>query len=267
MSKIKKHIDSARKEIKENKLSFIVFVFLRTIVIAILVRSAFMKHYEAVFYCVLTLIMFILPGFLEKRFKIDLPSTLEAIIFIFIFSAEIMGELNSYYLKVPHFDTLLHTICGFICAAVGFGLVDMLNRGKQKVSLSPLYLCIVSFCFSMTIGVLWEFFEYFADVFAGLDMQKDTIISSINSVKLNPEGANYPVLVDNIESVAVNGRELGLGGYLDIGLYDTMKDLLVNFIGALIFCVIGYFSLTGKSRGKVVQHLVPTPTDKDNRLD
>ncbi|MBR5460483.1 MAG: hypothetical protein IKV53_06405 [Clostridia bacterium] len=257
---MKKQFKNFKNEIKAKKGSFTVYVILRMIVLLILIRSFFRADYEGMFYCVLTLILFFLPSLLAKRFKIELPSALESIIFIFIFSAEILGELNSAYITIPHFDTALHTVNGFICAAFGFALVDMLNRGGQKISLSPLYLCIVAFCFSMTIGVLWEFFEFFMDTVFARDMQKDTVISVIRSVKLHPEGKNIPVTLDGITSVTVNGRELGLGGYLDIGLYDTMKDLLVNFVGAVVFCFIGYFSLKGR-KSQVVEGLVPKTVD------
>ncbi len=263
MKKNKKNISEIKAEIKANKASFTIYLVLRIIVLGILVRSLMRADYEGVFYSLLTLVLFLLPQFFQKKFKIDLPSTLEIIIFLFIFASEILGELSSYFLTVPHFDTMLHTINGFVCAAFGFALVDMLNRGKQKITLSPLYLCIVAFCFSMTIGVLWEFFEFSMDRLFELDMQKDTVISSISSVKLNAEGKNAAVTLKNITSVAVNGQDLGLDGYLDIGLYDTMKDLFVNFIGALVFCVIGFFSLTGKIGKKVVRHLVPTAVSSE----
>lgn len=252
-----KRFKNLKSEIKEKKGSFTVYLILRLIVLLILIRSFFRADYEGVFYCVLTLVLFVIPLFFEKKFKVTLPSALETIIFLFIFSAEILGELNSYYLTVPHFDTILHTINGFICAAFGFGLINLLNRGVEKINLSPLYLCIVAFCFSMTIGVLWEFFEFFMDTCFARDMQKDAVISTINSVKLHPEGKNIPVSIKGITSVYINGEDLGLGGYLDIGLYDTMKDLIVNFIGALVFCIIGFLSLNGK-KSHVVENLVPT---------
>ncbi len=247
---------------KSRKLSVTVYLILRIIVMFTLVRSFFRQDYQGVFYCVLTLLLFILPSVLKKGFKIELPSALEAIIFIFIFAAEILGELNSYYLTVPHFDTILHTLNGFICAAFGFGLVDLLNRGKNKISLSPVYLCICAFCFSMTIGVLWEFFEFGMDTLFSTDMQKDKIITVINSVKLNPSGENSPAKLA-VETVSVNGQDLGLGGYLDIGLFDTMKDLIVNFLGALVFCVIGFFELSGRKNGKVVENLVPKTLEEE----
>lgn len=109
----------------------------------------------------------------------------------------------------------------------------------------------------MTVGVLWEFFEFSMDQLAGMDMQKDTIVSTIHSVSLNPEGANVPVTVQ-VESLVVNGQEWDLGGYLDIGIIDTMKDLLVNFIGAVVFSIIGIFYIKGRGKGTFVRRFIPT---------
>ena len=137
-------------------------------------------------------------------------------------------------------DTVLHTLNGFLMAAIGFALVDILNRNKKiSFQLSPAFLAVVAFCFSMTIGVIWEFFEFGMDQIFHLDMQKDTIVNTIYSVMLDPAGGNHVVGVTGIRDVAVNGEALGLGGYLDIGLLDTMEDLLVNFIGATVFSIIG----------------------------
>ena len=102
----------------------------------------------------------------------------------------------------------------------------------------------------MTVGVVWEFFEFGMDVFVGTDMQKDTVLDVIRSVTLHPEGKNIPVVIDKITEVSVNGDLLSVAGYLDIGLYDTMKDLIVNFIGALVFSVFGYFYTKYSGRGR-----------------
>ena len=163
----------------------------------------------------LVLILFMLPRFVERNFRIELPSALEIIILIFIFAAEILGELKSYFITYPHWDSMLHTTTGFISAAFGFAMVDLLNRNKpQHFKLSPVFLALVAFCFSMTVGVLWEFFEFSMDYLFHMDMQKDTIIHSFASVTLDPTNNNIPILVDNITDVAVNGKSLGLGGYL-----------------------------------------------------
>ena len=118
-------------------------------------------------------------------------------------------------------------------------MVDILNRGEGiHFNLSPVYLALAGFCFSMTIGVFWEFFEFSMDRIFYLDMQKDTVIHRFQSVMLDESMKNIPILVDGITSTAVNGVDLGVDGFLDIGLFDTMEDLFVNFIGALVFSII-----------------------------
>lgn len=227
-----------------------VYFILRLLVVAILVLSALRSDWESVFVCGLVLFLFLLPNFFEKRLHLQLPSLLEIIILLFIFAAEILGELQSYYVRFAHWDTLLHTINGFVCAAVGFSLVDILCRNKQeKFRLSPIFVALVAFCFSMTVGVLWEFFEYGMDTFFHTDMQKDTVIHTLHTVALDGTASNRVVSVGDIASAAVNGEELGLGGYLDIGLHDTMEDLLVNFIGAAVFVPIGYVYIKQRGRG------------------
>lgn len=159
---------------------------------------------------------------------------------------------------------MLHTINGFLAAAIGFALVDILNKSKKvSVNLSPAYMAVVAFCFSMTIGVIWEFFEFGMDMIFGLDMQKDTVVNTIHSVMLDPTNSNIPVGITGIEDVVVNGHSLGLGGYLDIGLIDTMKDLLVNFIGAVVFSIIGFFYVKNRGKGKVAGGLIPRLKTKE----
>lgn len=246
------------QHIKENKKLFTIYVILRILVILVMVAQFFNGNYENVFLCFLTLFLFTIPSFIECNFHIDIPDTLEVIILLFIFSAEILGEIQSYYITFPFWDTMLHTINGFLAAAIGFSLIDILNRNdKFSFELSPLYMSIVAFCFSMTIGVLWEFFEFGMDIFLRTDMQKDIVVNSISTVMLNPQNLNIPIKINDITSVIVNGQELGLNGYLDIGLIDTMKDMFVNFIGAIIFSIIGYFYVKKRGQGKVARRFIP----------
>lgn len=248
---------------KEKKAVMILYTFLRISVILVMLAQLFNRNFENVFLCLLTLILFALPTMLERKLDIDLPNTLEVIILLFIYAAEILGEIGAYYVTFPHWDTVLHTINGFLCAAIGFSLLDILNRNSRvRFHLSPLYLAIVAFCFSMTVGVLWEFFECFMDQFFFLDMQKDTIIQNIGTILLDPSGGNSPVLLRDITDVIVvqaDGAQtaLGLGGYLDIGLLDTMEDLFVNFIGAMLFSVIGYFYVLSRGKGRFVRRFIP----------
>ena len=252
-----------KEQAKENPRLAAVYVVLRLLVVVALVAQFFNGNFENVFLCVLTLFLFTLPAFIERSIRIDIPDTLEIIILLFIFAAEILGEIQAYYVQFPYWDTMLHTLNGFLCAAIGFSLLDILNRNeKLAFTLSPVYLAVVAFCFSMTIGVLWEFFECLMDQLFLLDMQKDTVVHAIGSVMLDPEGGNHPVAIRDITDVIVvtaDGSQypLGLGGYLDIGILDTMKDLFVNFIGAVVFSVIGYFYVKNRGRGRFARRFIP----------
>ena len=252
---------------REKKAVTIVYVFLRTSVVLVMLAQTFNRNFENVFLCVLTLLLFMMPALLERKLDIDLPNTLEIIILLFIYAAEILGEIGAYYVTFPYWDTVLHTLNGFLCAAIGFSLLDILNRqNRARFHLSPLYLAIVAFCFSMTVGVVWEFFECTMDQFFFLDMQKDTVVNSIGTILLDPTGGNHPVALRNITDVIVvqaDGTQtaLGLGGYLDIGLLDTMEDLFVNFIGALTFSIIGYFYVLSRGKGKFVKRFIPVAND------
>ena len=233
---------------------------LSAIVIAILVRSAFTGHYENVFTCSLTLILFCVPIILDRMLTIDIPRGLDWVVLFLVFDAEILGEMSSFYTRVPHWDTMLHTTTGFLMAAIGFVLIDLFNRTDRFMfKLSPVFLALVSFCFSMTIGVLWEFFEFFMDSNFHTDMQKDFIVGHIDSVTFDPNGLNIVGHV-KIESLVVNGEDwMALyGGYIDIGLKDTMKDLIVNCIGAVIFSIIGFFYVKNRGEGKFARQFIPT---------
>lgn len=230
------------------------------------IRAAFMHRYENMFVCVLSLALFCVPMLIERSLDIDIPPLMEGITYCFIFAAEILGEINSFYTLIPGWDTMLHTINGFLVAAVGFSLVDLFNRSERfSVKLSPLFLAIVAFCFSMTVGVLWEFFEFGMDQFFGTDMQKDFFVTTINSVTLNPDGLNNVEHL-TIESLVVNGQDWMAfpGGYIDIGLIDTMKDLMVNFVGAVVFSIIGFFYVKTRGKGKLAASLIPVVLDNAN---
>lgn len=256
---IQNNFKALQMELREHRSSFIVYFVLRLLVILIMVLQILNHNYENVFYCVLTLLLLIVPSFLQVQLKIELPTTLEIIILLFIFSAEILGEVSSYYTRFPYWDTMLHTLNGFLAAAIGFSLVDILNRHeKAKFVLSPLYMAIVAFCFSMTIGVMWEFWEFSMDTFFGMDTQKDTIVHALSTVMLDPTGGTTVYHINDINDVMINGESLGLGGYLDIGLIDTMKDLIVNFIGAVVFSIIGYFYVKKRGKSRFANRFIPS---------
>lgn len=248
-----KYVKRLKKNIKSSPKVFLLYSILRALVICVLIRQLFERNYEGVGVCALVLLLFLIPSFVEQQFEIEIPPLFEGIIYVFIFAAEILGEVDHFYVALPGWDTILHTINGFLAAAVGFSMIDLLNRHSKRIQLSPFYLAMVAFCFSMTIGVIWEFIECAGDLFFGQDMQKDFIVTYFNSVTLDPTHSQQVIHVRNITDTVIHtasGQTYTIeGGYLDIGILDTMKDLFVNFIGAICFSAFGYFYV--KKRGKI----------------
>lgn len=253
-----------------------VYFVLRFLVILVMIRQIFTANWNNVFLCILTLILFLVPVVIDRKFNIRLPNTLETIILLFIFSAEILGEINEFYLHFAHWDTILHTLNGFLCAAIGFSMIDILNRKEVfHTKLSPIFVALVAFCFSMTVGVLWEFFEFGMDRVFKYDMQKDEILKTIATIELNPSGKNVAVVIDNIEKTIIQSRDnegnLVLteidGGYLDIGISDTMKDLIVNFIGAIVFSILGLLYIKNKDEYKFAEQFIPVLKRREKEED
>ena len=249
---------------KENKRSsLVIYLVLRFLVIICMILQILRGDLNNALLCLLSLILLFAPLFIQNKFEITLPNDLEIAIYLFIFFAEILGEIDNFFGIIPYWDIILHTINGFLATAVGFSLVDLLNKNSKNINLSPFYLCLVAFCFSMTIGVLWEFFEYGCDKFLNVDMQKDTVIQKISSVALNPDGENKAVVVDDIGKTIIydaNGDVLQVidNGYLDIGLNDTIEDLFVNFIGAIVFSCFAFFDLKHNRSNSFINRFVPT---------
>ncbi len=203
-----------------------------------------------------------MPSIIEKRVKIDLPNLLESIVYLFIFSAQILGEMGNFYSLIPWWDTMLHTLNGFLFAAIGFALVDILNKSEKiKLYLSPMFVVVVAISFSITIGTIWEFFEFSMDQVMDVDTQKDDLKENLKSVYLNPSGENEIFYVNDIDRTVIyydGDKEIMIdGGYLDIGLQDTMKDMIVNAIGAIIFSIFGYYYIKDNEEYKFAKHFIP----------
>ena len=266
MNRLKHYMISLKKalelEVREHRSSFAVYLILRTLVILVLVRQIMMQNYENIFVCLLTLLLLLVPSFVQLTFKVELPIFLEILILVFIYAAEILGEIDNYYFSIPYWDTILHTINGFVCAAVGFSMVSLLNKSEKiQFFVSPLFLAIVSFTVSMTIGVLWEFFEFSMDQLFAMDTQKDTLITSIHSAGVDE--ILPPFEENDIHEVTVNGEVISDQGYIDIGLIDTMEDLFVNFVGATIFSLFSYFYARNKERFTFLQNFIPKKKDRN----
>ena len=256
--------------------AFILYSILRALVLVTLIRCLMTQRWEGVAISILVLVLFLVPSLVEGMAHIEIPGLFQAIIYSFIFAAEILGEIDHYYVLIPGWDTILHTLNGFLCAAIGFSLVDLLNRSSKNISLSPIFVSLVAFYFSMTIGVLREFVEFSFDTFFGMDMQKDTFVTSISSVALDPANEGNRIQINDIATTTITtaaGETTTINGYLDIGLIDTMKDLLVNFVGALVFSVVGYRHLKKHESGNWAEglHVRPVPVEQyqenERRID
>ena len=163
--------------------------------------------------CLVGSIVIFLPSIFERRFCVDIPDIMEVMYFIFLFAAIYLGEVRNFYFKIPYWDTILHFFSAIMLGAFGFVIVNFLNNiEKLHMKLTPFFVALFAFCFAITSGTIWEIYEFAADGILGTNMQKFITADGI-------------VLV---------GRE---------ALRDTMKDLIVDAIGAFIVSTIGYFHL------------------------
>lgn len=234
--KLQAFVRRLKDRIALNRRTFILYSILRVLVLLTLIRCIMTQRWEGVAISILVLVLFLVPSIVEDKAHIEIPGLFQAIIYTFIFAAEVLGEIDHYYVLIPGWDTVLHT----------------LN------------------------GVLWEFVEFGFDTFLGMDMQKDTFVTSISSVALDPANEGNRIQIRDIATTAIttaSGDTTTINGYLDIGLIDTMKDLLVNFAGALVFSVIGYRHLKRNESGNWAEglHVKPVPAEQyqenERRLD
>lgn len=248
-----------------SKKTVVVYVVFRAIAVFMLINQIPMQRWGDAILLVLTLALFAIPFLVERVFKIEIPNLLELIIISFVFSSTILGELSDFYGYFKIWDTALHTLNGFLAAGVGFSLVYLLNKNAEGMNLTPLFLAIVTFCFSMTVGVMWEFIEYSADRWMNFDMQKDRIVQQVNTVSIDKEN-NAVHNIRNIQRTVIESEDNSgdvietviTGGYLDIGLIDTMKDLFVNLLGAIVFSVFGYlYARHDRKKYRFVRNFIP----------
>lgn len=223
---------------KKDRLK-ILNMLLRIAVVFVIIEQFRLQNYSSAVLAIITLIMFLIPSFIERKLLFEIPDIIESMLLVSIFASVILGEISFYYVLIPHFDSILHVLNGFSTAAIGYSFINYINHGRKlTMILSPSFTILYIICFAVTAGVMWEFFEFFGDSVFGKDMQKDVYINQINSILLNPEELNEPARI-SIDSVVINGVKWQ--AYVDIGLIDTMKDMLLNFGGAVVFVVYAYF--------------------------
>ena len=177
-----------------------------------------------------TLLLVLLPLLLEKLFhcRICLPVYIFALAYAI---GPMLGHCWKLYYTVTVWDKLLHICGGVMFAILGAYFFDLLV--KEKVH--PAARTIFALCFSIAIAVLWEFCEFGADRFLGMDMQDDMLVTHLTSYLLG-EGVGVTGSIENIQSVVVNG--ITLPGYIDIGLTDSMLDMMLESLGALVTCLL-----------------------------
>lgn len=204
------------KHIIENeKFNDLISWLVRALLIFTIVRDVLIKNYDGLFIVILTLVLTFYPNILERRFRVYLPSSIQVIITLFIFAAQYLGEVRNFYEKFWWWDIMLHTTSGFVLGIIGFMFVYLLNKNySTNVTLSPIFIALFAFCFAVMIGAIWEIYEFSMDRLMGFNMQKF--------------------------------REAGQDG-----LIDTMVDLIVDSIGALIVSILGYLNIKENKQGSL----------------
>lgn len=184
--------------------------------------------------CLMVSVLLLMPWLFEICFKLYMPILLKVMFMLLIIGGPILGKIYRFYYIIPHWDKLLHTSSGFLFAVIGAMIPQVLDEKNSNHSQALVLTCAM--CFTLSIAVIWEFFEFGMDSFFGTDMQQDTWIPNINSYLLGTEKGNLGSIY-GINSLIINGKEIATQGYLDIGLIDTMHDMLVCTLGGLIYCV------------------------------
>lgn len=175
-----------------------------------------------------------LPWLLEKYFHCRMATWLYVFCLLYAIGS-LLGHGYDFYYILPWWDMLLHLCGGVVFAVLGVFLAEILNRGKPC---SLLLTVVFALCFSLAISVVWEFFEYGMDTFFAMDMQNDSVVTAIHSYTLG-SGLGELVSIPEITVTVVDGVALPVAGYLDLGLHDTMDDMLIEALGALV-CVVFY---------------------------
>ena len=248
-----------------DKAEFILYAAFTALNVFSLIRSLILHNTLYILSSFAGMFLIYMPRLAERVMKITISLDLKCAYMALSVGGPVLGNVFKFYHIVPFWDKYMHGLSGYAFAALGYCLPDLIE--KKEGGHSWQMKVAFAFCFSLTIGVFWEFVEFSVDRLFHMAMQKDTIVHTISSVMLDPTNKNIPITIDKITSVAVNGQDLGFDGYLDIGLYDTMEDLFVNFIGALTFSVFGYFYIKHRGKGRIAKAFIPTITETKKESD
>ena len=204
------------------RVKLLIYILFRISIFVAGVIAIFKSDWTNFALAVVTMLLTFLPAFAKREFNIYYPGEFEILILAFIYASMYLGEIRSFYYRFWWWDVMLHTLSGMIIGAIGFSLVYILN-GSERIALqlSPVFVAVFSFSFALSIGALWEIYEYFMDSAFGLNMQKS-------------------------------------------GLVDTMWDLIVDALGALVLSILGYFYMKGNI--KIFERLERRLIERNNRL-
>ena len=243
-----------------NKITILIYLIIRLYIIINLINEIMNVNIQNILLCIFTIILLTIPFLLEKKYKIKIPQILKTTFFIYVFGTQILGEVNHFYVRVPHWDKIFHTLHGFISAGFGVSIIYLLNKKLASSNLSPKFIILVAFCISITIGVGWEVLEYGADLLFNTDMQNDRYVDEINSMYLDSQKENKVIKIKNIDYVILYDKDDNIitkfNGYIDIGIHDTMIDLIVSIIGAIIFLIIYYPNLLNNKKNKFIDNFI-----------
>lgn len=240
-----------------SKFAFFVFLIIWLLSFIAFINSLILLDWFKITMSFSALVLYFVPFFLSQKFKLKLPAVLEVTFYLFIFAALILGETFAFYGPFPFWDIILHYLSGFLLAGVGLSIVE---AAVKKDKTSRFFKILFAFCFSIAVGILWECLEFTFDMTVRTDAQKDAHLKNISTITLQRDGGNRPVRVNDIEKTEIhlkNGETVTIDeGFLDIGLMDTMKDILVNTAGAATFCVFGAFYLKGKTKNPFAKNFM-----------
>ena len=236
---------------KSDKVSLVTLIVLWGASFVALINSIVLVDWMKIGLAVAALLLYFLPILMKLKWKIHLSAILEITYYLFIFASMVLGEVFAFYGPYPFWDIILHFLSGFMLAGIGFSLI----RNVKKDRVSKILVLIFAFCFSVTLGTIWECVEFTFDTTIRTDAQKDAHLQSISTITMQRDGGNQPVKIDNIDNIDINlknGETIKIEeGYLDIGLMDTMKDILINIAGAVLFCFVGAIQVQNDKKGFV----------------
>ncbi|MCM1052803.1 MAG: DUF2238 domain-containing protein [Ruminococcus sp.] len=223
------------------KSSFLLLSLLVIIILVSIVNAFAISNYYHLFLCFYSLLLLIIPSLVIKKLRINVSDFLLILYYASVFSSNILGEVYHFYVNTSYFDVFVHFLTGFFMASLFFTLIKNFTPLKKN----HLLISAISVSLSLTFSVGWELFEYSCDKLLLTDMQQDTLISNISSLNLDKSESYKPVKVEDIHKIILYNANNDIlkiieGGYLDIGLNDTMSDLLIAFIGAFISSVFSY---------------------------